>query len=110
MQTAVSAVTTQTCLDVAVKETKSEIGSVSLYPNPAKENVVIRVNTQNAGTISANVYDITGKLVLSPVQNETLLNGENNFSFNTSELQNGVYFVTLNNANGKETVKLIVNK
>lgn len=110
MQTAMSAVTTQTCLDVAVKEAKSEIGSVALYPNPAKENVAIRVNTQNAGTISANVYDITGKLVLSPVQNQMLLNGENNFSFNTSELQNGVYFVTLSNANGKETVKLIVNK
>ncbi|MBL7930768.1 MAG: T9SS type A sorting domain-containing protein, partial [Bacteroidia bacterium] len=110
MQTAMSAVTTQTCLDVAVKEAKSEIGSVVLYPNPAKEAVTIRVNTQNAGNISANIYDITGKLVLSPVQNQNLLNGENNFSFNTSELQNGVYFVTLSNAKGKETVKLIVNK
>ncbi len=108
-QTAMSAITTNTCLDVAVGEVKNQIGSVALYPNPAKEIVTIRVNTQNAGVISANVYDVTGKLVMSPVQNQAVINGENNFSFNTADLQNGIYFVTLSNAKGKETVKLIVN-
>lgn len=108
-QTAMSSITTNTCLDVAVGEVKNQIGSVALYPNPAKEIVTIRVNTQNAGVISANVYDVTGKLVMSPVQNQAVINGENNFSFNTADLQNGIYFVTLSNAKGKETVKLIVN-
>lgn len=109
-QMAMSSITTNTCLDVAVGEEKNQIGSIALYPNPASEQVTLRITTQNAGVINASVYDITGKLVLSPVQNQTLVNGENSFNLSTSELQNGVYFVTLSSAKGKETVKLIVNK
>jgi signal transduction histidine kinase len=56
------------------------------------------------------VYDITGKLVMSPIQNQSLLVGKNKFTINTSDLNNGIYFVTLITNKGKETVKLIVNK
>ena len=70
----------------------------------------LSLNTQNEGVITVSVYDITGHLVATPVQNHSLVNGENKFTINTSELNNGIYFVTLNTSNGKETVKLIVNK
>lgn len=110
MHTAMSSITTNTCLDVAVKEIKNTFGSVSLFPNPSKEAATLSVNAQNAGSINVGVYDITGKLVASPVQNQNLVNGENKFTINTSELQNGIYFVTLTSSNGKETVKLVVNK
>lgn len=110
MTTTMSSITTNTCLDVAVGEIKNQIGSVSLYPNPSKDLVTLTVNTQNADQLSVTVYDITGKIALSPVRNQMMINGENKYSFNTSELNNGIYFVTLTGSNGKETVKLIVNK
>jgi hypothetical protein len=109
-QTSMSTITTNTCTDVSVKEISNQIGTVSLYPNPAKEAAVLSVNAQNAVALNVNVYDITGKLVLSPVQNRNLTSGENKFAIDTKELQNGIYFVTLTTANGKETVKLVVNK
>lgn len=110
LTTSISAITTNTCLDVAVAESKNEIGSVSLFPNPSKDVVTLTVNSQNTNALTVNVYDITGKMVLAPVKNQTLNAGENKYSLNTSELNNGIYFVTLTTANGKETVKLIVNK
>ena len=57
-----------------------------------------------------NVYDVTGKLVMSPIQNQSLLIGENKFTINTKDLNNGMYFVILTTNKGNETVKLIINK
>ncbi len=105
----VNAVTTSTCLDVAVKEVKGVAGDLSLMPNPSANSTVLRVRVQNAGLASINVYDITGKNVMSPASNVTLIGGDNKFDLNTADLQNGIYFVTLSTANGKETVKLVVS-
>ncbi|WP_317899404.1 T9SS type A sorting domain-containing protein [Aurantibacillus circumpalustris] len=109
-QTSMTSITTNTCSDVSVKEIANRIGAVSLYPNPTKDAATLLVNTQNAASLNVNVYDITGKLVLSPVQNTTLNTGENKFALDTQNLQNGIYFVTLTSSKGKETVKLVVNK
>jgi hypothetical protein len=110
MATSMNAITTTTCQDVAVGETKSQIGSISLYPNPSKDMATLTFNTQNATTLNVNVYDITGKLVLSPAQNQNLSQGDHKFSIDTEKLYNGIYFVTLSTPQGKETVKLVVNK
>lgn len=108
--TVVNAITTTTCSNVSVKELTNQIGNVVLYPNPSSDLTSLTVDTYNASSLSVNVYDITGKLVMSPVQNQNLAIGENKFTINTKDLNNGIYFVTLNTANGKETVKLVVNK
>ena len=108
--TVMNAITTTTCTNVGINKVNSQLGSVSLYPNPSNEMATLTLNTQNEGVINVSVYDITGNLVATPVQNHSLVNGENKFTINTAELNNGIYFVTLNTSNGKETVKLIVNK
>jgi hypothetical protein len=103
-------VTTNTCLDVSVKENSSLIGSVNLFPNPSNDATTLTVSSKTGDLLNVNVYDLTGKMVLSPVQNQQLINGENKYTLNTQELTNGIYFVTLSTINGKETVKLVVNK
>ncbi len=83
---------------------------VSVYPNPASDVATLVIDAVNASVLNVNIYDISGKLVSSPVVDQNLVNGENTFTINTSNLNNGVYFVTLNTVNGKETVKLVVAK
>lgn len=83
---------------------------VSVYPNPTADVTTLVIDAVNASALNVNIYDINGKLVASPVVNQNLSIGENTFTFNTSNLNNGVYFVTLNSNNGKETVKLVVSK
>lgn len=95
---------------VGIKEINSLIGAVSIYPNPAADVAVLTVDVDKSASLSIAVYDVTGKIVAAPVVNGSLVSGENTFTINTSELNSGIYFVTLNSSNGKVNVKLIVSK
>jgi len=83
---------------------------VSVYPNPTADVTTLVIDAVNASSLNVNIFDINGKLVASPLVNQNLSVGENTFTLNTSNLNNGVYFVTLSSNNGKETVKLVVSK
>ncbi|MBA3681814.1 MAG: T9SS type A sorting domain-containing protein [Bacteroidetes bacterium] len=83
---------------------------VSVYPNPASDVATLVIDAISTSVLNVSVYDLNGKLVASPVVDQTLQSGENTFTINTSNLNNGVYFVTLSSNNGKETVKLVVSK
>jgi PKD repeat protein len=100
-------ITTTTCADVSVKEI-GLLSGVSVFPNPATENTSIKFFSAAATDINVTVSDITGKTVLSVV-NTSSSAGLNEINIPSSELQSGVYFVTLFTGSSKETVKLIVN-
>jgi len=110
----IAAENTSTCTNgavtVGIKENNILIGSVNLFPNPSTGLTSLQVNAHNASSVSIHVCDITGKVVMTPVQNQTMVAGENTFSFNAQNLNDGIYFVTLTTDNGKETVKLVVSK
>lgn len=103
-----TSITTNTCLDVSVKEAEKTFGSISLYPNPANQSTELMVTNYNNAPIALEIVDLTGKRVHLQVQQNNSL-GRQQFIIPTSELQNGIYFVTLNNGLRKETVKLVVN-
>lgn len=84
--------------------------TVSVYPNPANDKALLVIDAANASLVNVNVYDITGKLVSSPVINQNLSIGENSFAVNTSNLNSGVYFISINTNGTKQTVKLVVSK
>jgi hypothetical protein len=94
----------------SIKEIKKQIGTVGLFPNPTNDVTTLMIDANNASSLTVAIYDVTGKLVSTPVQEQNLIIGQNKFVINTSELNNGIYFVTLNTINGKETVKLVVSK
>ena len=72
--------------------------AVSLYPNPANEQVSFTLESD----ARVSVFDMTGRMV-----------SEMNFAagdvqLNVSELENGVYFVNVRYANGSTTVSKFV--
>ncbi|MBL7918271.1 MAG: T9SS type A sorting domain-containing protein [Bacteroidia bacterium] len=91
--------------------TKEQFTTVTLYPNPTNNasTLFINSNSNEALNVTIEVMDISGKVVLTPAVNQSVNFGYNNFEINTQNLQSGIYFVTINNGIGKETVKLIVN-
>ena len=93
----------------SIRNLDSFISSLNLFPNPTADATTLVVSMNSAAVLNVEIYDITGKRV-SPVQNKELVAGENSIAINTANLQNGIYFVTLNSSNGKETVKLVVSK
>ena len=69
---------------VISKQQKNNNGDVKIYPNPAQDVLTIDKGTSNCTNIV--IYNLTGTIV-------QLLNIEDQrLSFNTSHLQNGIYF------------------
>jgi phosphoribosylformylglycinamidine (FGAM) synthase-like enzyme len=73
---------------------------IDITPNPF--NNVIEINS-NGQLVNVEVLDITGKVVISEV-----INGSKT-TLNTASLNNGVYFVRINNGESVVTKRLIKN-
>lgn len=76
-------------------------------PNPSNGTTVINYSLVDNATVTMNVYDVAGKLVMSVDKGQQSA-GKYRIDLNTSNLDAGVYFYTLN-ADGKQaTRKMIV--
>ena len=82
-------------MTVSVNENNAQ--AVSLYPNPASEQVSFVLD--NEAQIS--IFDMTGRMVSE-------MSASGNVQLNVSELENGVYFVNIRYANGSTTVAKFV--
>jgi hypothetical protein len=73
---------------------------VSVYPNP--NNGIFTVYIQNAtNTTTISVINVLGQVVLNKqaAEEKTLLN--------LQELENGIYFININNGLSKQTIKIV---
>ncbi|MBL7901910.1 MAG: T9SS type A sorting domain-containing protein [Bacteroidia bacterium] len=107
-QTSVVTIETYTCLNVGITELNAALSNVQLVPNPASENSTIQFHATRSGEVSIVLFDLSGKLVNTIVSNTSVNSGTNEFTINTTELENGIYFVQVNNEFGKTTTKLVV--
>ena len=93
-------------LGINEQEAVNPMTAARVYPNPATDVLNIEVNASQASEMSINVYNIMGQNVMS--KNVNITTGMNTRSISTSELNSGIYFVTVK-ANGFEnTMKFIV--
>lgn len=81
--------------DVSLEE--FEKMSVSLYPNPSKDFVMVK----SAGTFDVKFIDLAGNVVLEKKQ----INGAN--SINVSRLSRGAYVVQINNNEQVQSLRFI---
>lgn len=90
-------------LDNATLKVKSfdKVGSLQIYPNPAKDHVNIQLPNYTSGKVS--IYNITGRLLL-----EKTITDQNEVRVNTSTLAKGMYMLTFENKTIKKAAKLIV--
>ena len=79
-----------------------QTGSVSIYPNPARGVVTVNSPSVDANS-SLSIADITGKIV------KTQAITDKQTKVNVSNLTSGIYFISIQSAEGKTTKKLIIN-
>ena len=72
---------------------ESFMNEISLYPNPAGETLNIELYAEKESAINIHVLNQIGQVVIN--SNENLSSGNNKFSLNTSDLQNGYYTIKL---------------
>ncbi len=73
---------------------------LGLFPNPAKENVTISMDKNQATISEINLFDITGKVLISNTGIST-----HEFVLNTENLTKGIYLVNVKLANGASATK-----
>ena len=66
-------------------------GSLTTYPNPVKEFSNMRFELSKQSYVTLNIYDINGRLVLSPIQ-EKMTVGNHLISCDMSSFKTGMYF------------------
>lgn len=83
--------------ELSIEEISDE-NQITLYPVPT--NQILNISVQNSTKIeSVNVYDMTGKLVLSSINFESKIN--------ISHLNSGTYLVSVKTNKGIHTEKII---
>lgn len=75
--------------------------SFTAYPNPTHDSWNIETNNQKINTVQ--VYDISGRLVVSETPNTVT------HKINGASLQKGIYFAKISTDKGQNSVKLVKN-
>jgi hypothetical protein len=89
-----------TRIDTGTSLNEITTNSISLYPNPAKENVTISMDKIQANISEINLFDITGKVLVS----KSNVNAHE-FVLNTENLTKGIYLVNIKLVNGASATK-----
>lgn len=79
------------------------------YPNPFNPSTNISFNIPVSSSVKLKIYDLNGKLIETPVDNE-LSAGSYNVSFNAANLSSGIYLYTLEAGSFKQTKKMTLIK
>lgn len=89
--------------DASLSVKDFELENLTLYPNPANNEVNLKWNKPE--DVSIRVFDTQGKIVFYGKR----VNLYNGFKIDVSSYDSGVYFVKLSSSNGEITKKLILN-
>lgn len=83
--------------------------AIAVYPVPANEQATVEFNIAGTGEVEIDVYDLMGKRVYQSGSLQ-MKSGIHQMEINTSDFNNGVYFVKLRINNQYYTKKISVNR
>ncbi len=92
-------VTFYTDWTVGTNNLPTDIEKLSVYPNPFKESIQVVINTVNAQNIAIEIFDMSGKLVVS-TPNQNVNRGTNTLSISTNDLNEGLYILKITTEKG----------
>ena len=93
---------------VGIKEYANVFG-VTLFPNPAQDLATINFNNPATENVNIEVYSVTGQMV-DAINYGKLVAGKQNLLVNTTNYNNGVYFVRLTAGGKSQTMRVVVAK
>jgi hypothetical protein len=88
----------------AVDEIAEYTISAAAYPNPFSESTKISIDLDSESSVSIKIYDVTGALVSSPV-NERRNSGRHEFTVNLA--RDGIYFAEILVNENRQVLKLV---
>ncbi|CAN5177120.1 hypothetical protein BH09BAC5_BH09BAC5_08130 [soil metagenome] len=84
------------------------LNSMTLYPNPANDQMNIEINMNDNAPAQVVAYDMSGKILVNETQ--SLVTGRNYLSYDVTNWTNGIYFVRVTSGTSVNTMKLVINR
>lgn len=84
------------------------VSTIAVYPNPAKEKLIVEVTVKNSGTYTLKITDAQGRMVIQKPL--SLAYGFNKVSSDVSGLTNGIYSVSIVGDGLMESQSLLIVK
>ena len=84
--------------DFGVEENHSESAQMSLSPNPVKDILTIKMDQPNQTGFTIRILNQLGQIVMEQI---STMDSSTEIRINTSELDNGIYFIQLLGNNGQ---------
>jgi hypothetical protein len=94
------------CSSLSVNEIKSDKDSLSIYPNPAKDEFYIKFPTKMNGKVNIEIFDISGKLIFS----EEKVSPDIRKTISTDQIKNGIYIINVKGLGFEASSKIIIKK
>lgn len=82
--------------------------SVSVYPNPATDQVNLSFSIPEKEKLSIELYQANGVL-LNTISNKIFDAGDHQIDLNTGNLSSGIYLIKFRSGNDNQTIKMIKN-
>lgn len=94
--------------EVGIPENSNKLG-ITISPNPAVTGATISFNNPNNGKVFVNLYNVTGQIA-AKIYDGTLGSGMQKLTIPVQNLNNGIYFVTINCEGNSYTKRMIIAK
>jgi Secretion system C-terminal sorting domain len=95
-------------ITIGTREIDENTIDLTCYPNPANNELNLRLNSKEAEKLSVEVFDIAGQLILEETKFST--KGIQTWNLNTSSLPNGIYLLRLLSAKKNYTQSFTIAK
>ncbi len=83
--------------------------TISVFPNPIKDNTVIRIETKEALNIKLTLTDLNGQNIKGLFNSNIYNNEVRNLILGTKDLSKGAYILIVETENSTNTIKVIVH-
>jgi hypothetical protein len=98
----------QKLFTVGIGERNLPIAQLAVYPNPSSENVTLVLDNINMRSAVIRIVDLQGKIVFE--ENRTIEIGMQTLPINVSELNNGIYIMSLEGENYTANSRVVISK
>ena len=92
-----------------LKKENGEVENVKIFPNPTSDMLNIRYYLNEKNNLSIHIYNQSGQVVQTIINNQTRPKGYNAHVVNLSSLSSATYLIIIKSATSKTSFKLIKN-
>ena len=89
-----------------MKLDKTTDESIVVYPNPAKNQIIVKYQAARAGNVQLKMLNAAGATMSD--RTESVRAGQNQFSINSSLLATGYYFIQVAGRDGVKMKEIMI--